>query len=716
MMRRLALVFAFLGAATGGAAAQTTISVRSGEHGGYTRLVVQVPSGTSWRLTHRKNGASLSLGLTDVVFDMKSVFTRLSGNRLSGLTQAQPGAPLEMEFGCDCAATAFLFKGTMVVVDIAPGKALPLPDLDIPPPVLPRLDKAAPPEDLPLTHMAEPLLRLSRQDIESRLATRFVQSADREIVDLDLAGVGPRASTPPPPTLFAPDLSLNLAITSVLDELGSMANLPLPILEPGPACISDAALDFESWTDGRPFDQQVADLRRALFQEFDRIDPDAAIKLAEVLTYFGFGAEAVQTLGLLSQVPEEAEWVSGIATVIDALPSDGPPPFEGLQRCDGAIALWAALAQGELQPEARPEIVEQSFQRLPEHLRRHLGPRLAQIFTKAEELEAARRILRSVERIEPEVSAETNLAKAQVASAAEDTQSSRTLLNKVIEDPKAQVEAPLALARLIEQQWADRGAITQSQLDLAGAYAVELKNSELGPVMARSHAVALSLFNEFEPAFRLSSAHVGDADWDGTQNRILQLLAERADDGTFVGLTFAMDPSLVQHLSTDTALALAERYADLGFASQVRRLVDKGQDRTRQRDRAWLRARVAMMEGLPRQALEELADDRSERSQRLRAAALTELGEYDEAAQILAELGEEAEAARLAWLAGSPKAQTDRPDGRVGRLMDLSAALDDPAERSPESPLKDARTLLETSTGTRDTIRDLLALVETDAE
>ncbi|WP_108860026.1 hypothetical protein [Ruegeria sp. Alg231-54] len=163
------------------------VQVRSGEHDGYTRLVVQVPAGTKWVLTHKKNGARLKVELEKVNFDTAAVFRRLTQNRLAAISQSEQGAALDMQFGCDCVANAFLFKGTMIVVDIAPGSALPAISADIPSPVLPKASKEKDPLVAQnLQSLELPLLNLNAQRFEEQLSALLLRGSDREVVDLSL--------------------------------------------------------------------------------------------------------------------------------------------------------------------------------------------------------------------------------------------------------------------------------------------------------------------------------------------------------------------------------------------------------------------------------------------------------------------------------------------------------------------------------------------------
>lgn len=710
MIRALILGVALIAAATGAAA--QNVRVRSGEHDGFTRLVLNVPPGTDWALSRLKNGARLSVRLDDVTFDTQSVFARLTERRLDSITQTKPGAALEMKFGCECAASAFLYKNTMIVVDIAPQKALPPISADIPPPILEHLSKPSALRDLPVQNgLAEPLLRLSANGLQDQLMSRVVQGADREIVELNLAPAGPRSSVATQIPQVPLDLPAHIEVSSILDELGTLGEPPFESFEPQPACISDAEIGFDTWSDGRPFAVQVANLRVALYQEFDRVVPETALTLAQVLTYFGFGAEAIQALRLTGHATPQGNRVQTIAQIIDDRTPTEPNPFTGLQRCDGEAALWAVLAAGQLKPEAQLDQIEQSYLKLPDHLRRHLGPKLAEILVQAQNLEAARRVLRSVERVEAEERPGATLAKAAVAKAEGKAEISEALLNDVISNPTAEVEAPLALARLIEKRWAERGSVSNRQMDLVAGYALELRNSDLGPVMARSQAVALSLRNQFDPAFEILNAHTAENTWDGTRNRVLQMLAERADDLTFLRLAMQMNLPQAGGLTTETAILLAKRFADLGFADQARTLANQGQDSGYNHERSRLRARAALLRGQPNDALAELGKDRTEPAQRLRAQALAQTGDYEAAVEILRQIGEEDKATRLSWIEGLPTDTGASTDSRIGHLVELSQALSEPIERFPRKPLQDATALLHSSMQTREQIAELLTTV-----
>ncbi|WP_170382111.1 hypothetical protein [Ruegeria atlantica] len=712
-MTRFAIVVSALIATASGASAQN-LTVRSGEHEGYTRLVVQVPPDTGWVLKQTKNGARLNVELKDVVFQTGSVFQRLTENRLAAISQPEPGAALELEFGCDCVASAFLFKQTMIVMDIAPGTFLSPPTSDIPLPVLPKAPKKTRGSDLTIDAPALPLLNLNANGFEDQLSTRLLQGADRGIVDLNIAPAGSRASTSNQ-TLFMPsNVELNVQVTTILDDLNGLLGPDIPPLERRPPCISNAEFAFEKWSDHRPFTEQAAQLRSGLFQEFDIIDKTHALQLAKLYAYSGFGAEAQTALGLLGDQSAESERIAAIARVLDHGPLTGKNPFSELQRCDSNAALWAVLSEGRLRADANLTAIEQAFARLPDHLRRHVGPALSEILVDGDELEAARRILRSVDRVRTQARASVTQAKAKVSSAEGDTPRTETLLTEVIGSLDATLEAPLALVRLVDKRWTERGSMSPQELQLSESYTVEFRRAEIGPTMQQTHAVALSLGQEFDAALDLVAEMPNDPANAKMLNRVVLILTERADDATFLRRILSMPSAQSMELTTDTAIAAAGRLANLGFSRQAHALAKRPQDRVRRGERARLRARAALLAQRPHQAMLELGDDPTDAGVALRAEALTAVQDYAAAGALMRGSDYVNEANRLFWLADLPDEVDLQYGTKFSKVVQMTQDLTAPQLRVPDKPLADAENLLRDSAATREKIAELFEALQKD--
>ncbi|WP_170360813.1 hypothetical protein [Ruegeria arenilitoris] len=711
-MTRFAFLFSAFIAGASGAAAQD-LTVRSGEHEGYTRLVVQVPQDTDWVLKQTKNGARLNVALKDVTYRTGTVFQRLTQNRLAAISQAEPGGALELEFGCDCVASAFLFKSTMIVIDIAPGTFLPPLTSDIPAPVLPKTPKeikTTGPEQT-IDALALPLLNLNANGFEDQLSTRLLQGADRGIIDLNIAPVGPRASNGNQAVFLPAGVELNVQVTSFLDGLNGLLGPDVPNVERRPPCVSSAELAFDRWSDERPFPGQAAQLRSELYQEFDTIDKESALKLAKLYAHSGFGAEAIRALDLLDERSLETEHIAAIARVLDDGPLIEDNPFQGLQRCEGDAALWAALSEGNLQADANLTAIEQSFARLPDHLRHHVGPALSDILVEGDELEAARRILRSVDRVKTQTSANVAQAKAKVAAAEGDAPRTEALLTEAIEASDATLEAPLALARLVDKRWLERGGISPQELDLAESYTVEFRRSDIGPLMKQTHMVALSLSQEFDASLDLVAELSEDAESADALNRAVLILTERADDATFLRRVLILSHEHSQNLTTDTAIAVADRLAKLGFSRHAYALAKRPQDRLRRGERARLRAKAALLDQRPHQAMLELDDDQTDAASMLRTEALIAAEDFAAAGDLMRNSGREDEANRLFWLADLPEQVNLENHTKFDQVVQTSQGLTGAPARLPETPLADAENLLRDSVETRNRIAELFAIL-----
>lgn len=701
--------------ATGGLA--QSVRVRSGEHDGFTRLVVQIPPGTAWALQRRAQGAELSLDLQSFTFDTGAVFDRLSNGRLTALSQSGPGAALGMTFGCECVASAFLHRDSMIVVDIAPGTYNPPPErvgLTVPP-ELRDAPAAAPFPQIEGPGFSTALLHLNRRGFDTQLMTRLLQGADRNVLDLNLAEIGTRQSGQIGPFQLPSDLPTNLKVSSILDEISGLRNIELPQFVPRPACIKDTDLGFQSWSGTDPFSQHLAMLRQGLFQEFDRIDVETAKTLAKLYTFHGFGAEALQLKELAAQ--DDADWdrIAAIARLLDDLPAGNHNPFQDQQRCHGDAALWAALIDASLAEDAQTDEIEQAFARLPRHLKRELGPDLSQIFLQASRLEAARRILRTVDRADTDGQAQALLVKADIATAEGDDKKAETLLAESATTSETADRAALALARLIQKRWSDRAAITEAELNLSGSYSVQFRNSEMGALTAQSHAVGLSLNQEFDAALdQIPKGQVVDKGWLRVQNQILFLLAERADDITFLRHTLGMTEERRNGLERDLALDLSQRLTELGFAKQGFDLAKQPPDGTHRGDKPELRAAAAVRMDDPRQALLELTGQETEQAIRLRALALAEIKDFAGAAELQKSLGQIANANRNYWLAGA-LGEVAEGSGKYAQIAQLSEVLNAPIERQSDKPLADAARLLEHSAETRAQVDDLISALTGDA-
>jgi len=122
-MRAGALAFALTLAA--GLAAAETVTLTSGEHEGFTRIVVDLDEATPWQVGRTPDGYVLRLARQGIRFDLSGVFRNIPRTRLAAIW-ADPGSgDLRFGVGCACHAIPFEFRENVIVVDIKDGPPPP---------------------------------------------------------------------------------------------------------------------------------------------------------------------------------------------------------------------------------------------------------------------------------------------------------------------------------------------------------------------------------------------------------------------------------------------------------------------------------------------------------------------------------------------------------------------------------------------------------------
>lgn len=99
-----------------------TIVARSGEHDGFSRLVMRLPDKTNWSLTQSGTTATLKIDRPEAVFDTAQVFNFIPRTRLQSFQQNGAGAPLRIQLGCECELKSYVQKDGYLVIDVRDGK------------------------------------------------------------------------------------------------------------------------------------------------------------------------------------------------------------------------------------------------------------------------------------------------------------------------------------------------------------------------------------------------------------------------------------------------------------------------------------------------------------------------------------------------------------------------------------------------------------------
>lgn len=549
------------------------VRVYSGEHGDFTRLVVELPPDTDWTVGRTPTGYSLAVnGPAPPDYDLTAVWQRIARTRITALDADAATGTLRLTLGCDCHLFPFEYQPGVVVLDIKPGpapqgSAFEAAFVDPPPslPPSPGGDRAAGYDWLsipsgtsgrrPVTTLPLPTGEVSLEPVRDALLEQIARGAADGVVDMGL---------PLPDQAALTDQLAPLPWSSIRigEQPGVLVSDPDVFAEgmlPASTCATDEDLDLASWgEDGSPTDLLSA-ARSGLYGEFDAPDPEAVLRSVRLHLYLGFGAEAAQQAGLLDLESEDRSlaYYRSMARLVDG-ESDPDTPFANMLDCDGPAALWAALARDRLPagPGVNRDAILRAFLALPPHLRSHLGSPLAEKFLARDDADAVRVIRDAIERTPNADPGAVALLDAESDLRLGDPESAQDHALEAVALDGNQAEA---LVALVETHFRQLQPISSDVPDALMALRGETSGTALAAEVDRALVLSLGLSGRTEAAF-LDPAATGDTLID-----LWRVIQDRATDSDFLRRAVLPEGETPPDLDADLDLAIANRLLALGF-------------------------------------------------------------------------------------------------------------------------------------------------------
>jgi hypothetical protein len=104
-------------------AAAAPIKVETGEHPGFTRVVLDFGHPVAWQVGRTERGYGLRLDGEAPEYDTTESFKPLSANRITALSIDPDSHVLNLGVGCTCYAIPYEFREGIVVIDVRDGVA-----------------------------------------------------------------------------------------------------------------------------------------------------------------------------------------------------------------------------------------------------------------------------------------------------------------------------------------------------------------------------------------------------------------------------------------------------------------------------------------------------------------------------------------------------------------------------------------------------------------
>lgn len=784
-MRSLACLVLGLSLLLPAAAPAETVGVRSGDHDGFTRILVQFANREDWVFGRVDGGFEFRPDRDTIDYRLDGIFDRIGRSRITDVRDLGAGR-LFLAVDCECHGFVEELDDGQVVLDIVTGPArrpgtgtdAPLPALanealDLPKPVpdgplLARLegeparapvvvsdraglpltvtrsgatltfpgrsleavpapvavatgeddpapvtgeigaaDTAGAPDRLPPTAPvdAERQTRIAQTETVlleqiARAAAQGLLDADMSAVEESIAGTRPEdPPEPPPPAVEPPPPPAaprgHVSVETGVDRANAARATGPDETDEGDACIDPEFFDISTWGGDIENGTDIGAYWSGLVGEFDIASGDGVTALARNYVYIGFGAEAKALIQRYPGSVERPDLLFAMAEIMDMGQSAAAADLVGQMACDGATALWATLAQPALRPgqSINRSAVALAFGALPAHLRRHLGPELANDFLAAGDRATAEMLRAAIDRAGETTTSDYGMLAAQFDLADGDVEKATATLDNVVAAGDAAL--PDALLERVEATLAAGQAVPADIVVLLDGLVVQFRGTETARLMADAGIRARASGGDFAAAFAQLDAAAGAGLIPPDRDAQLRLelfgrLADDTDDVAFLRLAL---PRLgeVADLGAPARHVVASRLLDLGFATPALAALGGGGAMPQPEERVLL-ARAALLEERPAAAVGYLAGLADPTSLRLRARALDMARDHPGAMQAHGDAAEQDETLRAAWRGGlwADVATLDQgPIGAAALLMTgkpaVSAEANAPAEAPPPS-------------------------------
>lgn len=643
-----------------------TVRVTSGEHDGFTRLVFDYGTPVEWQVGRNSDGYTLRVQSGSRAYDLDGIFAVIGKTRLAALSQEPETGDIKISLACPCHVFPFEFRAGILVVDLKDG----------PPPKgssfeeslsearqdrfvarpRPRPDTAAGIEsvgtqenynwinlegkknsedqtpfeisDANSTRTSPLETGLDLHPLRETLIENLSRGASQGIVEIAkpvAKPMTPENSFPSAQIRIGPaKTGITRDNTAVNDTLGAK----------GETCVDDSSLALETWGDETlPFLGQISENRVGLTGEFDRPNPEAVEKLVKLYLYLGFGAEARELARTLASEASNTHIWQSLGSLIDG-DFDTENVFLGQAACDGHVALWGLLAEREVQKGdmVNEGAVRLAFSALPLHLRKLLGPILADRFTAMENPDAARALLNSITRAESEKEASAPLMEADLSLKAGESEAAEAIASTLLADPGR--EHPNALIAFTKARVAQGLPISKEIVVALEAFGKDYAGTELEDQIEEALMLALASSGEFDPAFAKL------VNFPKQLNNVWSILVAQADDDTFLSHAVLLDDTRLPMVAEETGLAVARRLSGLGLGTAAAHWLSGIEDPD-----PILSAQIALQNRDGAAALALIAGREDKVASEIRLQSLDLVGENKLKAKAMLESGDEAAAA-----------------------------------------------------------------------
>lgn len=612
------------------------IFVKSGEHGSFTRLAMELPKNTTALIEKIDEGYEISLNGQPLTFDIKSVYQRINHDRFKDIRVDSRTGKLILTFDCACKLVSELLENSFLILDLHDKKHTTAGSSEI--------EYSFDWKNSPLDFDNQSM-KISNK-YNDKIGTKNLTKS-HEILSKELAkGLSSGVLE------ISGRRTFQTKIRSA-EENFMNADKFITINRDGEPSTNDEICppqtDYEIWNwsanDITPVNfTENADATAPDTDEFDR---DTILNLVKSNVYKSFGAEARQLLSGLPEGKIAAPSLWFLSYIVDG---DTPPEniLRNKQLCGGVIALWSILAANKKDDLQGVNIdgAIQAFLLLPEHLQILHSQKLVGFLISGGQSAAAEMIAAAAERKPGATHATAPIIRAEVSLSLDDPSAAEQTLDSISET-KISVDS---LIVKIDASLADRSMPDLKDIETLESLFFSESHGPDGEKLLRALAIGKALTGDFQRATHLSkqSSSVFEEIWG--------LLITQGQDGDFLREISDLTDNEIGKLTPNLREKTSQRLIDLGLPALAANW------RPQESRNSVLAAEIFL--GLEEfdSAINQLANEKSDVAADIRTQALTAMGRYGEAAELLKMLGNSTEATRVAKWAKNWEATVDDTD------------------------------------------------------
>ena len=606
------------------------LSVQSGEHDTFTRLVFGGVQEVAYETRRSDRTYTIDFSRGPIEARLGRIFDFIPRSRI--LDVASSDSAIVISLNCDCKIRSFTAQQDFLVIDVLE-ETLTKNALEG---VRLKPFQFRTPSDGADFRSLWPLSP-TQDNIIAPATTRPISLAGHDI----LTGLSETLSKGNL-TLHHEEVSLPLSTTSAIGISVNDPTVPAPTREP--TCLPQSLFAFLHADS--PRDQER--LQRSLVEIFSPVSEAAQSDVIDAAQGFirrGFGAEAIMIVQALAEENPESRALSSIARSIDQPFHGDPDPFGDQLACDTDAAFWHFVAR-RMDEDFSDDLdftgIKRTFSQLPAELRRHLAPFLASRFIALGDEDSAQFI----------TSAGGDSADPAVETRKDGER--RHAADREIAPGGRNREVAIAIRALRVAVDTDNALPSEQRDSVEALLHTGKGNADFNPLF-RAYVRALIDVGDIAAAIDFLSREAA-SDFFAAREPASSILAVGnavstvPKDGDFLRLAERlMTSGISAEVPRDVRGEFRSRLVDLGLPALAGPLNILPRDGSE--DHAVLLALEALDRGFPAEALARVRTGKSEQARSVRVRSLLALGEYRRAAEELLEAGDFEAAGEAFWLA-----------------------------------------------------------------